>query len=143
MTLTLELAPLGKLSCSIPDTYPAPTRQVLLVEDDLDIQEGLATFLRWRGYSVATAVDGARALRLIESEDIDLLILDLGLPGVHGLDVLHRMRELGRSIPTVVVTASSSVQGDLEARDVGADVVLAKPVRPTELVRWAEELLDD
>ncbi|MCA8974592.1 MAG: response regulator [Planctomycetes bacterium] len=117
------------------------TPRVLIVEDDADVQQGWSVFLRHQGYDVEVKCDGASGLAALESQEHDVVLLDLGLPGMHGLKVLHEIRMRGVATHIVVVTASSSPDTDRRATRAGAELVLAKPVSPHRLVAVIEGLL--
>ncbi|MCA8955332.1 MAG: response regulator [Planctomycetes bacterium] len=129
------------------EATPRPWQQctsaprVLIVEDDLDVHEGWSVFLQYHGYEVMSARDGLQGLESLDVEEPDIMLLDLGLPGVDGMEVLRRMRASGNETPVVVITAYSSVQTDLAVRDMGADAVLAKPINQNTLIPVIEELL--
>lgn len=116
--------------------------KVLIIEDDVDVHLGWAVFLRHHGYHVLSAVNGRQGMEYIESEQPDIVLLDLGLPGMHGFRILYEMRLRGLASRVVVITASSSEETDLRAQYEGADVVLAKPVNLHSLVPVIDELLD-
>jgi CheY-like chemotaxis protein len=106
-------------------------KSILIVEDDHELRRMFRYALSVAGYSVKEASDGIHALRLIEQERPDLIILDISLPLMSGLDVQQEIAAHShtRDIPTVIVTASAA---DLDG--VGADCVLRKPVSPDEVV---------
>jgi CheY-like chemotaxis protein len=106
-------------------------KSILIVEDDHELRRMFRYALSVAGYSVKEASDGIHALRLIELERPDLIILDISLPLMSGLDVQQEIAAHShtRDIPTVIVTASAA---DLDG--VGADCVLRKPVSPDEVV---------
>src|SRR3954451_18938587 len=101
---------------------------ILLVEDDTDLREMFRTALRFEGFDVQEAADGYEALRLLEDEVAKLVVLDLRMPFVDGIEVLREMQSR-RRVPVVVVTASDE---DVSQFDV--ECVLRKPVTPDTLV---------
>ncbi|MEM7203319.1 MAG: response regulator [Planctomycetota bacterium] len=115
--------------------------RILIVEDDPDCQEGWSVWLRHQGFEVLSATDGAVGLATMEAEAPDVALLDLGLPGMHGLKVLHEMRMRGLRTPAVVITASPESRTYLRAKSMGAAAVLAKPVSLQRLASIIEELL--
>ena len=125
---------------SQPKVTTTPT--VLVIEDDADVHDGWVMYLRHHGYEVSSANDGAEGVQAIRQACPDLVLLDLGLPGLHGLDVIREVRSAGIRVPIVVVTASASMQVDVEARELGADVVLSKPIESSLLLPVFDELLD-
>jgi DNA-binding response OmpR family regulator len=104
---------------------------VLVVEDELDIREALRRYLERAGLSVLTASTGTEALRLIETIRPDLLLLDLGLPDIDGMDVLASAVP---DIPVIVLTARTSVNDRIAGLQMGADDYVVKPFSPTEVV---------
>jgi len=100
---------------------------VLLVEDDHDIAEPLAQALQREGYDVVTAGDGEVALSALVDAPPDLLILDIGLPGIDGLQVCRRVRELRPLVPILMLTARDGELETIAGLDAGADDYVAKP----------------
>ena len=108
--------------------------KVLVVEDDADIRMLLCEVLRELGH-VRAVPDAYQAEAWLEAEAVDVLVLDLMLPGVNGVQLLQRLGEQGRSIPTVVVTALGTQQAFASsALEAGARVVLSKPFDPQRLL---------
>lgn len=121
---------------------PPTTARVLIVEDDADLRNGLTLWLRHQGYDTYSAGDGAAGLRAIEEVEPDVLVLDLGLPRMHGFKVLHQLRHRAISPPrTLVLTAASSPDIAARALQSGADEVMQKPAEPKALLRRIDELL--
>ncbi|MFJ9539723.1 response regulator transcription factor [Streptomyces sp. NPDC101225] len=106
---------------------------VLVVEDEKEIRELLRRYLERAGYGVLTTGSGAEALRLLGEGDVDLTLLDLGLPDVEGEEVLREARERGR-VPVVVLTARTTVEDRIHGLRLGADDYVNKPFSPTEVV---------
>jgi DNA-binding response OmpR family regulator len=115
--------------------------RVLLVEDDDRIAAGVARALEAAGYRVETCADGEEAWFLGDTEDYDLIVLDLGLPGMDGLAVLKRWRAGGRTTPVLVLTARGTWSERVEGIDAGADDYLPKPFQMEELVARARALI--
>jgi two-component system KDP operon response regulator KdpE len=111
-------------------TRPA---QILLVDDELSIQRAMAPLLRSRGYSVALASTGREALDLFSRERPDLVILDLGLPDMHGIEVCRQVRELADT-PILILSARGAEKDKVAALDQGADDYMTKPFGPEELM---------
>jgi CheY-like chemotaxis protein len=103
-------------------------KQILLVEDDRFLRRACAAGLRQRGWTVLTAVDGEEALRLSQTEAIDLILLDMLMPKLHGLDVMRALRaeEKTRTIPVLVLSNSSREQDVQEIMQLGAVGYLVK-----------------
>ncbi|MCG2799400.1 MAG: response regulator transcription factor [Cellulomonas sp.] len=107
---------------------------VLVVEDDRDIRELLRRYLERDGHGVLTTGSGAEALNLLAAGGIDLLLLDLGLPDVDGLDVLASARDQVPAVPTVVLSARGTVPERILGLRAGADDYVTKPFSPAEVV---------
>jgi two-component system alkaline phosphatase synthesis response regulator PhoP len=107
---------------------------VLVVEDDREIRELVRRYLERAGFTVYTTGSGAEAIRLIGSGGTDLVVLDLGLPDVDGLDVLRAARTDGGGVPVLVLTARDTVDERIQGLQHGADDYVTKPFSPTELV---------
>ena len=106
---------------------------ILLVEDDPLLADGLARSLRRSGYGVEVAADGLAADRRLAGEAFDLVILDLGLPGLDGSDVLRRLRERRQGTPVLVLSARVALEERVRLLDLGADDYVVKPVALAEL----------
>ncbi len=107
--------------------------RILIAEDDPILADGLAQSLRESGYSVDSVATGAEADCAIASFEFDLLILDLGLPKMSGLEVLRRLRGRSRELPVLILTAEDGVEARVRGLDLGADDYLAKPFALEEL----------
>jgi DNA-binding response OmpR family regulator len=118
--------------------------RILIAEDEERITAFLEKGLQANGFSTRVAIDGEEALHLARSEDFDLLILDLGLPGKGGLAVLNELRGEGRPLPVVILTARDSVTDRVVGLEGGADDYMTKPFRFDELLaRVRLRLRDD
>jgi len=107
--------------------------RILLVEDDPTIVDGLKEALTHEGYDIDAATDGETALEKIGSSSSDLVILDLGLPRLDGLEVLRRLRSRGVKAPVLVLSARSMELDKVRALDLGADDYMTKPFGLSEL----------
>ncbi len=107
--------------------------RILLVEDDALLANGLARVLRQSGYQVEVTSDGLTGLRWLESETFDLTILDLGLPGLDGSEVLRRLRARKQLVPVLILSAREALEERVRLLDLGADDYLVKPVALVEL----------
>src|SRR3989441_7831749 len=114
--------------------------RVLVVEDDEDIAQALQRSLRMEGYGVRSAVDGRAALEQGRSFAPDLVILDLGLPGLDGLEVARSLRA-DDDVPILILTARDAVEARVEGLDAGADDYLVKPFERQELLARMRALL--
>ena len=108
--------------------------RILIVEDEARIASFIAKGLAADGYTTSTVGDGRTALDLALSGDFDLVILDIGLPGMDGYDVLEQMRSAGSRLPVIVLTARDSVTDTVSALEGGADDYMPKPFRFAELL---------
>jgi DNA-binding response OmpR family regulator len=107
---------------------------LLLVEDNATLSASLAKGLREDGYAVEAVDTGAAALRRLERQDIDVVVLDLGLPDIDGADVLSQLRTRGVNAPVLVLTARDAVESRVAALEQGADDYLIKPFEYAELL---------
>ncbi|WP_026316189.1 response regulator transcription factor [Actinokineospora enzanensis] len=114
---------------------------VLLAEDDVAIADPLSRALHREGYEVRVVGDGHAALEEAATGHPDLLVLDLGLPGIDGLDVCRRLRAAGRGIPVLMLTARADEVDFVVGLDAGADDYVAKPFRLAELLARIRALL--
>ena len=108
---------------------------ILLVEDDALLADGLARSLSQTGYQVELASDGLIADRLLESGSFDLVILDLGLPGLDGRKVVERLRKRKQTMPVLVLSARMDLEERVLLLNLGADDYVVKPVALVELKR--------
>jgi two-component system response regulator MtrA len=108
-------------------------QRVLVIEDDPDTQQMLTVILRSEGYDVLPAGNGPLGLELLRKMGPDLVILDWMLPGMDGLEVLRRGREIS-TVPIIMLTAKTSAGDKVAGLDSGADDYLAKPFEPEELL---------
>ncbi|HUW38211.1 MAG TPA: response regulator transcription factor [Rhodocyclaceae bacterium] len=107
--------------------------RILLAEDERTIAEALVRSLRNAGYAVDTVANGADADAALASQSFDLLILDLGLPKLSGLEVLRRLRARKMTLPVLILTAQDCVEDRVRGLDAGADDYLGKPFALREL----------
>jgi DNA-binding response OmpR family regulator len=114
---------------------------VLLAEDDPAISEPLARALRREGYEVGVAADGPGTLEAARAGGIDLIVLDIGLPKLDGLEVCRRIRSAGQSIPVLILTARADEVDTVIGLDAGADDYVTKPFRLAELLARVRALL--
>ena len=108
--------------------------QILLVEDDRSLADGLIIALKNEGFVINHVPSGHEALHIIECFPPDIVILDLGLPDIDGIDVISQIRRKGITIPLLVLTARGSVDEKVKGLETGADDYLAKPFDMSELV---------
>jgi DNA-binding response OmpR family regulator len=108
--------------------------QLLLVEDDRPLARGLKKALMSQGFAVNHVETGKAALHVLATEPPDLVVLDIGLPDISGLELLKTLRRQGRTVPVILLTARDSVDDKVAGLDSGADDYLAKPFDMTELL---------
>ncbi len=124
---------------------PSPTLSavatVLLAEDDIGIAQPLSRALQREGHEVVVVGDGHTALARADHDEVDLLVLDLGLPGMDGLDVCRRLRRVRPDVPVLMLTARTDEVDFVVGLDAGADDYVAKPFRLAELLARVRALL--
>ncbi len=107
--------------------------RILIAEDDSILTDGLTRSLRNNGYAVDSVSDGMAADSALAAQEFDLLILDLGLPKLSGLEVLRKLRARNSHLPVMILTAADSVDQRVKGLDLGADDYMAKPFALSEL----------
>lgn len=107
--------------------------RILLAEDDSVLADGLTRSLRQSGYATDCVKNGQEADSALAAQEFDLLILDLGLPKMAGLEVLRRLRSRNSRLPVLILTANDSVDQRVKGLDLGADDFMAKPFALSEL----------
>ena len=107
--------------------------RLLIAEDDPQLGDGLTVGLRQDGYAVDWVKDGVAADLALKTETYDLLVLDLGLPRLAGMEVLARLRERGQALPVLILTARDATGDKIAGLDGGADDYLVKPIGLDEL----------
>ena len=115
-------------------------KTVLVVDDEPEIVRLVRDYLEHSGFAVVAAADGAAALRAVRTEHPDLVVLDLGLPGLSGLDVARTLRREG-DLPIIVLTARGDESDKLVGLELGADDYVTKPFSPKELVARVRAVL--
>jgi len=115
-------------------TSGPPMQRVLVVDDEPPIRRFLRTSLSSQGYLVIEAEDGVSARAALRQNAVDVVVLDLGLPGVDGFDIIRQMREQGSTIPIVVLSSRTDEAGKVRALDLGADDYVTKPFGMDELL---------
>lgn len=108
--------------------------KILLVEDNLQLNKALSTLLKRNSYIVDSAIDGEEALMYINDYRYDVIVLDIMLPKIDGLEVLRRSRKQGIKTPIILLTAKSTVEDKIVGLDLGADDYLPKPFNTEELL---------
>ena len=108
--------------------------RILIVDDEPLIRRFLKTALAAQDYRIEEAGDGEAALDFLKRNPVDLVILDLGLPGMDGLEVTRRLREAGNAVPIVILSSRDDEAGKVAALDLGADDYVSKPFGMEELL---------
>src|SRR5258708_31371162 len=114
---------------------------VLLAEDDLSVAERVARALRGEGYEVGVSADGPATFEVAKAGGIDLIVLDIGLPRMDGLEVCRRLRLAGQSTPVLILTARAEEVDTVIGLDAGADDYVCQPFRLAELLARVRALL--
>ncbi len=115
--------------------------KVLIAEDDRSVRQSLQRALRYEGYDISLAVDGAEALESIKDDRPDAVILDVMMPHVDGLSVCRRVRSKGDDLPILMLTAKHEISDRVAGLDAGADDYLVKPFALEELLARLRALL--
>jgi DNA-binding response OmpR family regulator len=116
--------------------------KILVIEDNVDILKNVTDFLDLRGFTTDCAEDGLTGLHLAATQDFDLIILDLMLPGIDGLTLCQRLRRDAKNrTPIIMLTAKDSIQDKLAGFEAGADDYLVKPFDLSELKARIDVLL--
>lgn len=114
--------------------------RVLLVEDDEDNRELMGEVLQDGGYEVVLVASGAEGLRTLAEQSIDVLVTDVGMPGMGGLEVARAAKEIAPTVPVVVVTGFADREDISRARGREVDAVLVKPVSPEALTAVVDQV---
>ena len=116
--------------------------KVLIIEDSADVAESMSLCLqlRWPEATIATAAEGAKGLKLIDSEQYDIAILDINLPDINGFDVLKEIRA-SSNIPVIIVTVRGMDDDQAKGLEIGADDYIVKPFKPRDLVARVNAVL--
>jgi two-component system response regulator MprA len=115
--------------------------RILVVDDDRAVREALRRALTLGGYETPTAEDGEQAIEQVVQGVPDAVVLDIGLPGIDGLEVCRRLRLLGNRVPILILTARDAVSDRIDGLDAGADDYLVKPFDVNELKARLRALL--
>lgn len=116
------------------------TRRILIVEDERKTAEALDLYLRSEGYEVRIESEGHRGLEAAKSGDYDLVLLDLMLPGMYGMDVCRRLREES-AVPVIMLTARTLEDDQVRGLDCGADDYITKPFSPRQVMARIRSVL--
>jgi two-component system, OmpR family, response regulator len=114
---------------------------VLLVEDDVILADGIARILKSHGMVVDVVDNGSAADALLQRVEVTIMVLDIGLPGIDGFEVVRRLRARGDPLPVLLLTARDAIQDRVHGLELGADDYLVKPFATQELVARLKALL--
>ena len=121
-------------------THAAEVGRLLVVDDDVELTRRLVLFLEERSFAATAVHDGRAALSFLDKTGIDLVLLDLGLPGLDGFEVLRAVRTQG-SLPVIVITSNDDERDTVFALELGADDYVTKPIRSRELLARVRSVL--
>jgi two-component system response regulator MprA len=127
------------VTATAPGSPPKP--RVLVVDDDKAVRESLRRSLEFNGYDVSLAADGAEALARIAGADPDVVVMDVMMPRLDGIEATRALRTAGNHVPILVLTARDAVGDRVEGLDAGADDYLTKPFALQELLARLRALL--
>ncbi len=131
----------ARIRCNFDPMHPTKTFRLLLIEDQQDIAANIWDFFERRGYLMDHSRDGVHGLALALAGRFDLMILDLGLPRLDGIDLCVRLRAAGRDMPVLMLTARDALDAKLRGLHGGADDYVVKPVVLSELEARVRALL--
>jgi two-component system, OmpR family, response regulator len=120
---------------------PVPSARIMVVDDEPSIVDSVATVLRYEGYEVDVADSGRMALQKAQETTFDLVILDVMLPDLDGLEVTRRIRANGLDVPILFLTAKSEVEDRVAGLTIGADDYVSKPFSLMEIVARVKAIL--
>jgi len=121
----------------------APTGRILIVDDEKGIREILSRLVLTQGFEPLAAPDGETALDLMRRESLDVVLLDIMMPGLGGMEVLRRAKALDRDLPVIMITAHGLVSGAVEALQAGAHDYLVKPFENDDVIRSIRRAMTD
>ena len=121
---------------------PMHETTVLVIDDEESIREGCRHLLEYQGYRVVTARNGEQGLRLVERTRPDVALLDLRMPGMNGMEVLRRIREVAPDVLVIIITGYATLESAAEAMQLGACDYLCKPIDEWQLLAAVEDGLE-
>ena len=118
-----------------------PDATLLIVDDEVELAENLADLLEFEGYGVEMCLSGEEALQKVASNMPDLVLLDIKLPGIDGIEVLRRLKEAHPTLPVVMIRASSQQRTREKIEKYGADALVLKPYDQDDLLKLVDKFL--
>jgi DNA-binding response OmpR family regulator len=117
--------------------------KILLVDDEKEFISALAERLKLRGFEVETSPDGEKGLTMIRSQAFDIVVIDLMMPGMNGLEALAEIKRIRPELPVILLTGHGSDKEGMEGKRLGASEYLIKPVDIKELIRTITTITGD
>src|ERR1039458_4047380 len=139
--MLVELAAQDWTSQEENTVEPTRSQRILVVDDEPSIVDAVATSLRYEGFDVSEAVNGRQALSCVQESPPDLIVLDVMLPDLDGLEVTRRLRTDGVSVPILFLTARDAVEDRVAGLTLGADDYVTKPSALAKIVPGAHAIL--
>jgi DNA-binding response OmpR family regulator len=140
ITLPRTEAP-GKMLMATESTQVTSSQRILIVDDDEDLMGILRDWFRLSGFRVAATSDAKKALELIHNETFDLVLTDLGMPGISGWEIAKRAKHKNVNLPVVLLTGWGEQYEDEDLSERGVDSVISKPVNWSKLVEAVRRFL--
>lgn len=125
-----------------PETIEKISRAILVVDDEKDTCDYFARSLEKEGYQVEIATNGQKALKLVKEKDPALILLDLEMPGMDGIEVLEELKKIGSTAPVIVLSAYGEVDLNIKASRLGAHNYIVKPVNWDRIKGVIEEAIE-
>jgi len=116
--------------------------KILIVDDEKNIRQTLSTHLKSEDYEVETAMNGEEGLKEFDKNNYDLVLLDMKLPGVDGIEILKKMKEKKEDIVVIIITAYGTIENSVEAMKLGAFDYIQKPFNPDEISDIVTDVLN-
>jgi len=123
------------------DPGPKTNKKILIIDDEPQLVESIAVRLKASGYAVSTAPDGVSGINKFKEAEPDLVILDIMMPGLSGLDILRELKQLNSGVPVIMLTAYGTPQSAIESLRLGAYDHLAKPFNSETLLEIVKKAL--
>ncbi len=117
-------------------------QSILLVDDDQEFRKAMKKMFERSGYSVTLAADGQEALNILSEETFDLIISDLRMPNLNGMQLMEELKKKGVKIPVIFITAFGEVESYMDLMNLGAFEYINKPVKGQEILNVARKALE-